>query len=81
MLTVTSDSLTTNTKIPPNKFTHVNWGHDIVHDTIDLIREVDPGFTLPDGFFFQGNPFMPPPVPGGLGSGHGHEQNGGTNRK
>lgn len=37
---------------------HYNWGHDVVRHTIELVREVSPGFELPADFF-QGDPYLP----------------------
>ena len=42
----------------PEEFSVFNWGHDIVQTTIDLVREADPPFELPEGFF-KGNPYLP----------------------
>ena len=42
----------------PEEFSVFNWGHDIVQATIDLVRELDPPFELPEGFF-KGNPYLP----------------------
>jgi len=54
------DKLTSMTFIEtPQEFSHFNWGHDIVRSSVELVREVDPEFELPEGFF-QGNPYMPP---------------------
>lgn len=47
----------------PREFAAFNWGHDIVQRTIDLVKEVDPGYEVP-GDLFQGNPFMPAKPPG-----------------
>ncbi|KAK0741311.1 salicylate hydroxylase [Schizothecium vesticola] len=47
----------------PREFAAFNWGHDIVQATIDLVKEVDPGYEVP-GDLFQGNPFMPAKPPG-----------------
>ncbi|KAK3373149.1 hypothetical protein B0T24DRAFT_250949 [Lasiosphaeria ovina] len=52
----------------PLEFARFNWGHDLVRRTVELAREVDPGFQLPAGFF-QTSPHLP--EPGNLASG-GH---------
>ncbi|KAK4442748.1 salicylate hydroxylase [Podospora aff. communis PSN243] len=50
--------------ISPAEFSRYNWGYDVVKRTVDLVKEIDAGFELPEGFFV-GNPYMPvPPVNG-----------------
>ncbi len=55
VLGTVADGMETETM---QEFSQFNWGHDIVQRTVELAREVSPGFELPEGFF-KGNPCLP----------------------
>ncbi|KAK3360442.1 hypothetical protein B0T25DRAFT_602022 [Lasiosphaeria hispida] len=42
----------------PLEFARFNWGFDVVRTTVDLVREVEGGFELPQGFF-GGDAYLP----------------------
>lgn len=42
----------------PAEFSRYNWNFDVVRRTVDLVKELDPGFELPEGFF-ERDPHMP----------------------
>ncbi|KAK0638520.1 hypothetical protein B0T16DRAFT_359451 [Cercophora newfieldiana] len=48
----------------PADFSKYNWSFDVVKRTVELVKEVNPDFELPEGFF-KGDPCIPaPPVNG-----------------
>ncbi|KAK0614474.1 hypothetical protein B0T14DRAFT_438288 [Immersiella caudata] len=50
--------------VTPAEFSRYNWSFDVVRRTVELVKEVDAGFELPERFFV-GDPHIPaPPVNG-----------------